>query len=653
MPIIDQVNLPSDIETGAKYGPTWQTSIVPLSSGNEQANSDWSIGRLAGDISYGIQSQADYMAVLDFFNARRGMGRGFLFHDWTDDTLTAEPQGVGDGTNRTFLLIKTYEPDGPNPYVRRITRPNNDITVYVNAVLVDASLYTTGAGGWFRFNAGHAPTMSAIVTASCTFDVPVRFDKDHMDATIIWQGAATIDSIPFIEVRDEINNPPTAIALANTVTTMNEALVPTPDKVFIADIEITDDPFGDDNLYITGPDAASFQIFSTTGTRDDQHVYLNAGVMLDYETQPTYNITVNVFDPTVGTNPAASVAYELTLIQIPKAPGLTLVPRLLGVADGVSTASPIDMAVATIIDLSLGTGTNVLSLTGADASQFQLSGTTLQTKTGITLTADTAYHVTVNVGNSSLTPDPSVSLDFVLTVGVVTVVNTVTATGSGSYLVPLYNTLKIEEWGAGGGGDGYSTVGTAGGDTVLASLGLTAGGGQSPVLNGPVTDPTGSSFFNPIGGAGGTATGGDTNTPGQAGATGFLQRIGTGQTLKAGDGGGNPGSGASVTYNGSPSSLPLGENGSNGAGVGEGGGGSATLQAVIDLSESLVSTCSATCRPGSGQGGYLLKQWNAGDPGAPAPGTTLTFLVGGAGAGGADFDSGGNGGTGQIKFTVT
>src|SRR5262249_52764489 len=43
--------------------------------------------------------------------------------------------------------------------------------------------------------------------------------------------------------------------------------------------------------------------------------YLKAGTALSYATQPIYNVTVNVDDPTVGSNPDASTNYMLTITQ--------------------------------------------------------------------------------------------------------------------------------------------------------------------------------------------------------------------------------------------------------------------------------------------------------------------------------------------------
>lgn len=105
-----------------------------------------------------------------------------------------------------------------------------------------------------------------------------------------------------------INQPPTAVTLTNTVTSILEN-TNTASPVKVADISVTDDGTGTNNLSLSGTDAAFFQI---TGTA----LYIKAGTVLDYETKTGYTLTVNVDDPTVGTTPDATTAYTLTVIDV-------------------------------------------------------------------------------------------------------------------------------------------------------------------------------------------------------------------------------------------------------------------------------------------------------------------------------------------------
>jgi uncharacterized protein YjiK len=101
------------------------------------------------------------------------------------------------------------------------------------------------------------------------------------------------------------NQAPTALLLNNAVTTIAPN-TNTAAAVKVADIAITDDGKGTNNLTITGADASFFEI-SGTG------LFLKAGTLLNPTTKASYSVTVNVDDPTVGNSPDASKAFTLAI----------------------------------------------------------------------------------------------------------------------------------------------------------------------------------------------------------------------------------------------------------------------------------------------------------------------------------------------------
>lgn len=116
------------------------------------------------------------------------------------------------------------------------------------------------------------------------------------------------------------NQAPTAVQLDNVVTSIPEN-TSTTSPIKVADIVVTDDGLGKNNLTVTGTDAAFFEI---TGTA----LYIKAGTVLDYETQTSYEVSVNVDDPTLGGTPDASTSYTLmvtdVLIENPNVPTLII-----------------------------------------------------------------------------------------------------------------------------------------------------------------------------------------------------------------------------------------------------------------------------------------------------------------------------------------
>lgn len=192
------VRLPVDVEQGATGGPSFQTTIVPMSNGKEQRNIDWSEVRHDWELSYGIQTADDFTVCRNFFFARRGQANSFRFKDWSDFELFDEPVGIGDGANATFQIIKTYESDGPDPYIRRITRPVSGTVIWkVDGVVKSAT--DQGLGLWLLTA---VPIASAVVTVSCEFDTPVRFNTDKFALQLETEDGGVIGSLPVIEDRE-------------------------------------------------------------------------------------------------------------------------------------------------------------------------------------------------------------------------------------------------------------------------------------------------------------------------------------------------------------------------------------------------------------------------------------------------------------------
>lgn len=199
MPIpVDAVRLPEDIERGASGGPIFNTALVELDSGFEQSQVNWSQPKYLWDIGYGIQNKAGYYRLLEFFMARRGRARGFLFKDWTDYQLNNENIGTGDGVEDQFQITKVYT-DTVLPFTRTITRPiNSSLVVTVNGS--PAGTYTVLQGGIIDFLV--PPPSGHIVRVSGEFDVPVRFDVDALQISLEWVEAGSIPSIPVRGIRE-------------------------------------------------------------------------------------------------------------------------------------------------------------------------------------------------------------------------------------------------------------------------------------------------------------------------------------------------------------------------------------------------------------------------------------------------------------------
>lgn len=138
----------------------------------------------------------------------------------------------------------------------------------------------------------------------------LTMDRDYKLYVVNENGGGDIDH-PQLWVyapSTALNAAPTAITLTNVTNSILENSNTT-SAVRVADIVVTDDGLGTNNLTISGPDAAYFQI---TGSS----LYIRSGTVIDYETKTSYNITINVDDNTIGTTPDASVNYLLSVIDV-------------------------------------------------------------------------------------------------------------------------------------------------------------------------------------------------------------------------------------------------------------------------------------------------------------------------------------------------
>ncbi len=207
-----EVRFPTDISIGASGGPERRTDIVTLGSGYEERNTAWAHSRRRYNAGYGVKSLDDIHSVLSFFEARSGKLYGFRWKDQSDFKSCAplctpsnldQTIGAGDGVQTDFALIKTYT-SGAQSYTRPIAKPvSGTVLVAVDTLAqVEGTDFTVDTTtGIVTFLPGSVPAASTSVTAGYAFDVPVRFDTDHLQIDHTAFRAGHIPAIPLIEIR--------------------------------------------------------------------------------------------------------------------------------------------------------------------------------------------------------------------------------------------------------------------------------------------------------------------------------------------------------------------------------------------------------------------------------------------------------------------
>jgi uncharacterized protein (TIGR02217 family) len=199
---------PLRVAFGTSGGPERRTEIVRLSTGFETRNQRHRHSFRRYDAGSGVKSIGDLVAVLDFFEARRGKLVGFRFHDPLDHRSAPQGRaigaldqglGTGDGTTKVFALQKAYGA-GEGAYLRPIEKPVAGTLKIAVGGAERGSGYTLDATrGLVSFAA--APAKGAPVTAGFEFDVPVRFDIDQLVVNLAAFEAGDIPSIPLTEIR--------------------------------------------------------------------------------------------------------------------------------------------------------------------------------------------------------------------------------------------------------------------------------------------------------------------------------------------------------------------------------------------------------------------------------------------------------------------
>jgi uncharacterized protein (TIGR02217 family) len=200
MSFFESPRFPDNIARGATGGPMFSTVVVATVSGKESRNSQWAYPLHSWDVSQGVNSQASFESLRAFFMSVRGRQHGFRFKDWTDYAATHTTGFVTGITSTTFQLVKRYT-SGAQTQDRKIVKPLAGIEVKVSGVVTAHTLDTvTGI-----VTIGSAPA-AANVTWSGEFDVPMRFDSDTLQASVVGRNLQSgllhrWDAIRIVELR--------------------------------------------------------------------------------------------------------------------------------------------------------------------------------------------------------------------------------------------------------------------------------------------------------------------------------------------------------------------------------------------------------------------------------------------------------------------
>ena len=237
---------------------------------------------------------------------------------------------------------------------------------------------------------------------------PLDFETKSLYRVIVSADDPSIGSSPDVSVTfnlliADVNEKPTGIVFSDVVSPLLET-TPVSTALRVANIAALDDAIGNNVFSLASTlDGSFFQIVGN-------QLQFRSATPLDFETKPSYRVVVQVDDAAFPGFPDASSTFTLSIGDVNEPPvelRLNSPVTLLNETNGVSAGQ----TVATIVVVDDSTGSNELSLEGADANSFEISGNLLRLKAGSPLNFEVKpfYDVTVRLTDPSLPGPPTLT----------------------------------------------------------------------------------------------------------------------------------------------------------------------------------------------------------------------------------------------------
>ncbi|WP_052028791.1 DUF4347 domain-containing protein [Rhodopirellula baltica] len=288
-------------------------------------------------------------------------------------------------------------------------------------------------------------------------DVTVSVD----DNTV---GGTPDDSASFSMTVTDVNSAP-VVSLSQSGTSLAESTA-TGSRIKMADINVTDDNTGTNVLSLSGDDANLFEIVGTA-------LFWKGDAPLDFETQPSLDVTVNVDDSTLGSGIDSSTDFTLTVTDVNEAPSVSLANIVTTISEGQDLSSGMKVADIVVDDDNLGLET--YSLSGDDSALFRIDGTEVWLINNATLDFDTnsVLDVTVSVDDNTVGGTPDDSASFSMTVTDVNSAPVVSLSQSGTSLAESTATgsrIKMADINVTDDGTGTNVLSLSGDDANLFEI---------------------------------------------------------------------------------------------------------------------------------------------------------------------------------------
>lgn len=183
----------------AEKTPVWKTRIAEAQTGRERRNRLWSYPRWRFRISYDVlrltTTSPDLSTLWAFFNRMAGRAAEWAYLDPTDNAVTNQAFGVGDGTTRAFQLLRTVNAGG-FLFTEPVRAVDGSPTCFAGGSPASASADDNGVVTFAT-----APASGAVLSWTGTFLYHVRFDQDELSATQMMQQLWSQSGLSFVTVK--------------------------------------------------------------------------------------------------------------------------------------------------------------------------------------------------------------------------------------------------------------------------------------------------------------------------------------------------------------------------------------------------------------------------------------------------------------------
>lgn len=163
--------------------PMWSTLHQPTVSGKDTPLPQWTYPRYGFELAFDMlrsDSNAELQTLMGFYNSMQGSAGVFAYVDPDDSIATDQAFGFGDGTTRSFQLIRAF-----GGFVEPVLNVQAGPFVKVAGVATSAFTLSFATYGVITFTS--PPANGAALTWSGTFAFLCRFDEDQAEFTKFMQ----------------------------------------------------------------------------------------------------------------------------------------------------------------------------------------------------------------------------------------------------------------------------------------------------------------------------------------------------------------------------------------------------------------------------------------------------------------------------------